>query len=181
MTSSEADVSTTESAEADLRGTGQRVPLETWQWIRRRVEESGVPINQIARETGVPASTITSRIRREGWLRRARLSAELAQATPEERSRLISRLYSAFEKQVGRIEQRLRELAEEKNVSLAETDHLSRTLTSLAKTLDTLITLQDAHGPAQQEEGGADDDVRNQLARRLEALCAGGQDGGFSQ
>ncbi|MDX5595595.1 hypothetical protein [Pseudovibrio sp. SPO723] len=157
------------------RAHGRRIPKETWDWVRRRVETSGVPIAQISRETGVPASSITSRIRREGWLRKAQLSAELAQAEPEERGRLIARLYNAFEKQVGRIEARLKELSAEESVSLAETDHLSRALTSLAKTLDTLISLQDAHSPDAQEAEEPDDHLRDQLAKRLAHLCEAGQ------
>ncbi|SDQ88717.1 hypothetical protein [Pseudovibrio sp. Tun.PSC04-5.I4] len=155
-------------------GQRHRVSAEVWQTVRRMVEDDAISIADIARKTGLPETTITSKVRREGWLRKWQVAQELAGAEPEERRRLIARLYKAFEKQVTALETRLKDLTGNRESAANEMDVAAKAITSLAKTLDMLIDLQDAHGVNEQKEG-SDDELRQQLSRKIASLCGAGQ------
>ncbi len=159
---------------AEEKALRLRVPNDVWVVVRRMVEEDPVSIAEIARRTGLPESTITSKVRREGWLRKWQLAQELASCQPEERKRLIARLYAAFEKQVSALEAKLRKLAGDPQAIPEEVDATAKALTSLAKTLDMLLELQQAHG---NDEGGeeSDDHIRDKLSQRIASLCEQGQ------
>ncbi len=163
-----------ESRHEDEPTTRLRVPSEVWQVVRRMVEEEAISIADISRKTGLPGSTITSKIKREGWLRKWELAQELASSQPEERKRLIARLYAAFEKQVCALEGKLKKLSGDSQSAAGEMDATAKAITSLARTLDMLIDLQQAHGDDKSEEV-SDDRMRQQLSKRIESLCGAGQ------
>ncbi|KZL06106.1 hypothetical protein [Pseudovibrio sp. Ad26] len=163
-----------EPQQEDEQAARLRVPLEVWQVVRRMVEEEAISIADIARKTGLPSSTITTKIKREGWLRKWELAQELASSQPEERRRLIARLYAAFEKQVSALEAKLKKLSGDPQSAAGEMDATAKAITSLAKTLDMLIDLQQAHGEDSTEEV-SDDQMRQQLSQRIESLCGAGQ------
>ena len=156
------------------QATRLRVPVEVWQVVRRMVEEESISIADIARKTGLPGSTITTKIRREGWLRKWELAQQLASSQPEERKRLIARLYTAFEKQVSALEARLKKLSGDPQAAAGEMDATAKAITSLAKTLDMLIDLQETHGADNIQEV-SDDQMRQQLSQRIASLCGAGQ------
>ncbi len=151
-----------------------RVPVEVWQVVRRMVEEEPFSIAEIARQTGLPASTVSTKIKREGWLRKWQLAQELASSKPEERKRMIARLYAAFEKQISALEAKLKKLSGDPQSAAGEMDATAKAITSLAKTLDMLIDLQDTHAADNSEEV-SDDQMRQQLSQRIANLCSTGQ------
>jgi hypothetical protein len=55
----------------------QHLPLETWQQIKTAFA-AGVGLRQIARNMNIPAGTILSRAKREGWTREIQSAKALA-------------------------------------------------------------------------------------------------------
>ncbi|KZL20971.1 hypothetical protein PsAD2_00963 [Pseudovibrio axinellae] len=163
-----------EPQSADELARRIRVPVEVWAVVQRMVEEEAISIADIARQTGLPESTISTKIKREGWLRKWQLAHELARSQPDERKRLIARLYAAFEKQVGALEAKLKKLSGAGEVGAGEMDATAKALTSLAKTLDMLIDLQETHGIDTAKEVD-DEQMRQQLSQRIESLCEAGK------
>lgn len=147
-----------------------RIPVEVWEKVRELVEESSLPLAEIAKRMGIPASSISSKISRERWQRKWQVAQELANAGEPDRARLIGRLYTAFEKQMSLLEQRLKTLSGDPQAATSDLDAAAKSITSLAKTLDILLDLQNNHGSTEEEEGA--DDLRDQLAHRLENLCS---------
>lgn len=147
-----------------------RIPAEAWDKVRELVEESSLPLAEIAKRMGIPASSISSKINRERWQRKWQVAQELANAGEPDRARLIGRLYTAFEKQMSLLEQRLKTLSGDPQAATSDLDAAAKSITSLAKTLDILLDLQNNHGSTEEEEGA--DDLRDQLAHRLENLCS---------
>jgi len=148
-----------------------------WPEARRLYEETGLSVVKIGEKLGLKDSRIRYRARKNGWVRQVCLTATLKDADGQARSVMIARLYKAFEKQIGQLEARLEALFKSASAAtvtdLGDVDRTARTLASLARTLDTLIALEEARG-AKEEPGDDPDALRQELAARLERLPEGG-------
>lgn len=148
-----------------------------WAEARRLYEETGLSVRQIAGQLGAKDGQIRYRAQKFGWVRHICLTATLKDADGQARSEMISRLYRAFEKQIVQLEARLDALFKSApavpGADLGDVDKTARTLASLARTLDTLIALEEARG-AKEEPGDDPDALRQELAARLERLPGGG-------
>lgn len=144
-----------------------------WGEIRAAYEGSDVPLHLVASAYGIGVTDIYPRAERDGWqLRRRRWALErkarraAAGAAPAriDRSDLVERMFRAVERQIEDIELR----SAERDGEPDERD--ARTLGALARTLELLIGMENAEA-AKQTEGRRDiDDLRRDLARRIEGL-----------
>lgn len=147
-----------------------------WDEIRAAYEGSDVALHLVASAYGIGVTDIYPRADREGWqLRRRRWALErkarrtAAGDTPAriDRSDLVERMFRAVERQIEDIELR----SAERDGEPDERD--ARTLGALARTLELLIGMETAEA-AKQTEGRRDiDDLRRDLARRIEGLRGG--------
>ncbi|PTW57667.1 hypothetical protein C8N35_110146 [Breoghania corrubedonensis] len=139
----------------------------------------------IARKCGMSAGTLAYHARLNGWIRAEGARMHRTVENHTKRAKLVGRLYRAFERQVGELEERLgarlkaRADGEGEPVDTAFDDRDARLLSTLAQTLSRLVTLDaawsggDASGravAADQEGDGNLDEFRRSLAQRLEAL-----------
>lgn len=149
----------------------------------RALYEAGVPIREIAAQTGLSTSTVyywaDRQIAADGTVtlrpqRRRRASRSKAPPAPRRRRDLVNRLWRAAERQVHEIESRLAGLSPESGPAEAERD--ARALAVLARVLRELATLEarEAEMKLPDEEGAPQDadTFRRELTRRLEALRA---------
>lgn len=147
-----------------------------WSEIRAAYEGSDVPLHLVASAYGIGVTDIYPRAERDGWvLRRRRWALERkarrsTSATPAriDRSDLVERMFKAVERQIEDIELR----AADQDGEPDERD--ARTLGALARTLELLIGMETAEAAAKQNEGRGDiDQLRRELARRIEGLRGG--------
>ena len=146
---------------------------------RREVEGTTLSLYEIARRMDIAASTLSKWKAEEGWLRPDGApkqphfggKAPPRNQTPEERSRdMIGKLYRVFVRQAGDLEAR----AAKPGATTDEKD--ARTLSVLAKTLETLIALdRDDGGKATKPESVNRGDYRAELARTLSRWAEEGE------
>jgi hypothetical protein len=136
-----------------------------------------VPLALVASAYGIGVSDIYPHAEREGWtLRRRRRTLERKARRPRaagagrpDRGVLIERMFRAVERQIGDIERR----SEAGDGEPDEKD--ARTLGALARTLELLIGMErsaDA-GDKTSETRGDIDELRRELARRIDSLRTG--------
>jgi hypothetical protein len=175
------------------------VDPEVLQQARQLYEETSVPIDAIAGMMGMKSRTFQTLREKHGWkLRQPRRPAETggaAAAEPEEagppvespvvaalpgadRAATISRIRDTVEREIAAVELSLRRL-DRLTPRVGDGEKAARTLASLVKTLNELKRLDAAQATdAPAAEDGTDiDEFRRDLARRLDALCASGEDG----
>ena len=152
-----------------------KYPLEVWEEARRLYENEGQDVMTIARRLEVSRDAVYLHAKTEQWVRPldylGRLS--LSGVGPQQRKRMIARLYGAFERQVRDLEARLTALD-----GREADDRDARTLATLAQTLDRLVALDASitakpAGEADDPEGDEEPDIdefRRDLARRLETI-----------
>ena len=137
---------------------------------RRQIEGTTRSQYEIARILDIKPSTLSYWKRREGWVRPPgaplppRLGPELppGEKTEARRMRMIGRLYRVFERQTADLEAR----AVLPGTTTDEKD--ARALSVLAKTLETLISLdRDDGAKATKPESVDRGDYRAELARHL--------------
>ncbi len=162
----------------------KRYAPQVWEEARRLYEETKLTGGQISARLGVSSSQLRFRAKTGNWVRQKELEAALQAAGPGERMTLLARLYRAFERQVSQLEERLgRMLApdgEGELATLADVDRTARTLASLARTLDMLLSLQKSQQAEETDERNPDD-LRAELAKRLGSLPRGGGHGSGSE
>ncbi len=160
------------------------VSPETVIEARRRIEETTESQTAIAASLGIPSSTLSVWKIRGGWTRpegaplppalggarQGRVAGQIIDRVTARRTRMIAKLYRAFEHQVAEMESRLARTGSE----LEEKD--ARTLGTLARTLGTLIALErDEGAKAKETEQSDNDDLRAELARRIKRWADGGE------
>lgn len=149
--------------------------------LRRLVEETPLPLRQIALDLGVPSGSLHRFVVEQDWARppdapRAAMRRETAAPQParpplatslDEAGAVTGRLIGAVERQVAMIEARLtREGAE-----VEEKD--ARILGNLAKTLATLMALErDGGAKPDRAEPSDRGEFRAELARKIAAWAA---------
>ncbi|MEW5421401.1 hypothetical protein [Amorphus sp. 3PC139-8] len=167
-----------------------------WAQIRIAFEAGLTSQRKIARRYAVSESAIRYRARTQGWDRTHRPVRERATGTeeaddaaeavelpgagasrrrkkPPDRVEMIARLYRIFEARIAALEARF------DPDGGAEAERDTKLLAALARTLDTLIALDRKAGndaASAAEERSDLDDIRQDLARRLDRLArsAGG-------
>ncbi|MCX5572322.1 hypothetical protein [Kaistia nematophila] len=143
--------------------------LDQWAAVRVAYETSALPLRDIAAQHGVSHVAVAKRAERQGWLRPGEAPPLPDEAASE---KLVARLYRTFEKQVAELE--LRFASGEGGVE--EKD--ARTLSVLARTLETLAKLREG----KEDDAGAApvdiDALRARLQARLEQLDAAGEAAG---
>jgi hypothetical protein len=138
---------------------------------RRRVETTAEPQAAIAAELGIPRRRLSELKRHNGWSRPHGAPVAVPGRRPGKRGGrgLVARLYRAFEEQLAGVEARLAApgtVIEEKD---------ARTLGSLARTLETLMSLEKRDTGAKKPTEPTDiDQLRAELARRIDRWAAGG-------
>ena len=146
---------------------------------RRHVEGTTLSLREIARRLDIAASTLSRWKAEESWVRpdgapvrppfSGRGPSKTA-STEARRTRMVGRLYRVFDRQAGDLEAR----AAKPGATTEEKD--ARTLSVLAKTLETLIALDRDDGAKTEEPGPADRDRLNaDLARRIRLWAERGE------
>jgi hypothetical protein len=145
--------------------------LDQWAMIRVVYETSALGLREIAALHGVSHVSVAKQAERHGWLRPGEAPPLPDEAAEE---KLVARLYRTFERQVAELE--LRFASGEGGVE--EKD--ARTLSVLARTLETLAKLRG--GAGEDGYGGGIDiaALRTRLQTRLEQLDAAGAEPGAS-
>lgn len=142
--------------------------------VRRRVTMTAEPLHRIAAATGVSPTTVGQWARDHNWRRPEGSPPARVAARPDfalQRERLMTRLYRALGRQLDAIERRGRDPTGD---DMTEKD--ARALGTIAKTLDTLATLDRDDGGMQQEPEFFDRDVAEaELAERIKRWAQGGE------
>ncbi|WP_029075574.1 hypothetical protein [Kaistia adipata] len=139
--------------------------LDQWAAIRVVYETSALPLREIAAAHGVSHVSVTKQAERHGWLRPGEAPPLPDEAAEE---KLVARLYRTFERQVAELELRFA------NGEGGVDEKDARTLSVLARTLETLAKLR---GGTEDDGDGAGIDIaalRARLQERLERLGATG-------
>ncbi len=135
---------------------------------RHLAQEIGRPLAAIAREVGLPVSTLRGIARRQGWRANpapttaSPIIPELTQG--QQRAGLIARLWRAAERHMAVIDA---ELAAGGSATCV------RDMAVLSKILRDLDVLEKAHPPEpapQEAEGASLEGLRTELLRRLKGL-----------
>lgn len=140
--------------------------------VGRRVMETAEPLVAIAAETGVAQTTILRWMRENDWRRPADAPPSRVAAKADfaaQREKLMARLYRALGRQLEAIERRGRE---GNDGDMTEKD--ARALGHIAKTIDTLSTLDRDDGGMRQEPESFDrGTVEADLAEKIRRWAAG--------
>ena len=147
---------------------------DQWAAIRVVYETSQLGLREIAALHGVSHVSVTKQAARHGWLRPGEAPPLPDEAAEE---KLVARLYRTFERQVAELELRFA------NGEGGVDEKDARTLSVLARTLETLAKLR---GGQDEDEGAGGVDIealRARLQERLEQLrgdgpATGAADGG---
>jgi hypothetical protein len=176
----------TDGPAAPVAATGRAVALAELQVAARALIEGTTETQAaIALRLGIAPSTLSLWKNSLGWTRPAdapdapafalgrpgRPTARAARRAAFRQTRMIARLYRAFERQVADIETRLA-------LPGARTDEKdARALGTLARTLETLIALdRDAGAQRDEPEPKDSDQLRAELARRIRSWAEEGEE-----
>ena len=143
-------------------------PLELREQVKAQYEGTTKSIKAIGEEFGVGRTTIIGWARQDEWVRAAGAPAPRAGASGAvTRERLMGRLFRVYGRQLATLEKRAVKGTDEKD---------ARTLSVLAKTLETLIALdRDDGGKATKPESVNRGDYRAVLARTLSRWAEEGE------
>ena len=144
-------------------------PLELRERAKAEYEGTTKTIKAIGEELGVGRTTIIGWARQEEWVRAAGAPAPRAGASGGvTRQRLMGRLFRVYGRQLATLEKRAPKGADEKD---------ARTLSVLAKTLETLIALdRDDGAKATKPESVDRADYKAELARKIAAWAEEGEE-----
>ncbi len=145
-------------------------PLELRERVKAEYEGTTKTIKAIGEECGVGRTTIIGWARQDDWVRAAGAPTPRAGASGGvTRERLMGRLFRVYGRQLATLEKRAG-----KDATTDEKD--ARTLSVLAKTLETLIALDRDDGAKTEEPEAADRDRLNaDLARRIKEWAERGE------
>lgn len=152
-----------------------------WDLVAALYTDHSIPLKEIGRRCGVPASTIAGKAFRESWPPRKgrRKYKPHAKGQPTYRV-LLARLFRALERQMREIEERLEpENGKSPERTAAERERDARTLAQLTRTLEKWRELQREAAQAALAAAGADErgeipdteTRRADLERRLARLA----------
>jgi len=151
-----------------------------WTAVRAAYERGEESIAEISRRFGVPTSTIYNRRDAEGWTTR-----QLKAPAPEKRSRkrrrqMVARFFETLARQMHDVEQSLAADPDGAETSSSGRERDARTLASLVRTLEKLVTLDtgpDKAAKARKDAAHRDiDGLREALAERIRRFAEGGSD-----
>lgn len=144
-------------------------PLELRQRTKALYEGTARTIDDIAKEVGVGRTTVNGWAQQDDWVRAAGAPPPRTKIGPDRRKRLMDRLFHAYGRQLATLEKRAgKDSADEKD---------ARTLSVLAKTLETLIALdRDDGGKALKPESVDRADYKAELARKIAAWAEEGEE-----
>lgn len=148
--------------------------------LRRMVEETPVPLRQIALARDVPPGSLHRFVTEQGWTRPPDAPKALKPAGParprlagtlDDAGAVMGRLIRAVDRQLWMIENRLKK----RGAAIEEKD--ARILATLARTLTTLMALErDGGAKPDQTEAVNRADYRTDLARRIAAWADEGEE-----
>ncbi len=172
----------------------RRAPPD-WERVKEEFMHAMDSLDVIAARNGIGRGALSRRAKAGNWERKVkterrprRTKAELETAAAERTRRTLSltlaaRLYLAIDRKLQEIEQRMQD-TEQQGRSAADAEREARTLSALARVYAKLVELDEAAKPAAktQKEGRPStprssddaDQLRRDLARRLERLGGGG-------
>lgn len=147
---------------------------------RRLYEGGGASIQAVADLLGIHKRTLQKRASALGWRRSPAVPNEsrnqLEENVPVGRRAMVARIRRTVEREISTVEDSLARIDE--LVPRGDAEKAARTLASLVKTLIELQRLEAGAGAdtaKDPDEDGIDiDEFRRDLARRLDALRAGG-------
>ncbi|BCP52813.1 hypothetical protein K32_14300 [Kaistia sp. 32K] len=139
--------------------------LDQWAAVRVAYETTAQGLREIAAQHGVSHVSVAKQAARHGWLRPGEAPPLPDEAAEE---KLVARLYRTFEKQVAELELRFAN----GEVGVDEKD--ARTLSVLARTLETLGKLREGTDDAAGDAPVDIEALRARLQARLEQLDAAG-------
>ena len=152
-----------------LRSPIRAYPLAVRQRTKALYEGTTRTIDDIAKEVGVGRTTVNGWAQQDHWVRAAGAPPPRTKIGPDRRKRLMDRLFHAYGRQLATLEKRAG-----KGDTTDEKD--ARTLSVLAKTLETLIALDRDDGAKTAEPGPADRERYNaELARRIKEWAERGE------
>ena len=148
-----------------------------WQAVRAGYEDPTVSLARLCRDFGLHRTSLNRRAAREGWVRSTPRPGR-GDASPRT---LAGRLRRVVSRQIEHLEQAA--LAPAKGSALAAGERVAKVAAGLVKVLEQLAQLE---GTAGRRRPGPDKDIaepdehhmREQIARRLEALLGGPRDPG---
>jgi hypothetical protein len=170
---------------------GGRMLLDeaTWAEVRRLYCKEGVSQPMLALKFGISRSTISSRVRREGWTKgKPSASAQGTRKTyaslpsPKSRRSMIARLYRAISLKLEHMEQRM---ASGESRSAQDEERESRALGAMIrnfeKVAEVVAELEPSEGARPKDATAVSADaerMRREIAERLGRLATGRLDRG---
>ena len=137
------------------------------QQAREKYEDPANDLQSIAESLGINRATLIAEARNRGWKLRGSKKSKGTRAT-------IQRFKELLQKRLGELEGHLDELV--KDVSAANSERDIRAINLLVRTLEKVLELERkdrAHRARKiKERRKFDDAARNELARRIRALCS---------
>ena len=149
-------------------------PQPVWDHIRLRYEQSQESVAQIAASIGLTSYALTHKAKAEGWLLRSLKAGKPAKPKPPSTRDTLRRLKDILQSRLGQLEGQINEIGAEINALSNERD--IRATNTLVRTLEKVLELE--HKERKQRSARAratrkfNDAEREDLARRIEALCA---------
>jgi hypothetical protein len=144
-----------------------------WDHIRLRYEQAQETVAQIADSIGITPQSLSRKAKAEGWLLRSLKSGKPAKPKPPSTRDTLRRLKEILQSRLGQLEGQITEIGAEINALSNERD--IRATNTLVRTLEKVLELE--HKERKQRNARArqtrkfNDAEREELARRIEALC----------
>ena len=145
-----------------------------WDHIRLRYEQAQETVAQIAASLKITPHALTAKARAEGWLLRSLKSGKAAKPKPPSTRDTLRRLKDILQSRLGQLEGQITEIGAEINALSNERD--IRATNTLVRTLEKVLELEHKERKQRSHRARAtrkfNDAEREELARRIEALCA---------
>ena len=144
-----------------------------WEHIRLRYEQAVESVAQIAASISITPHALTARARAEGWLLRSLKPGKARKPKAPSTRDTLRRLKEILQSRLGQLEGQINEIGAEINALSNERD--IRATNTLVRTLEKVLELE--HKERKQRSRRAkqtrkfNDAEREELARRIEALC----------
>lgn len=153
-----------------------------WRAIRKRYENLGLPMSEVAAGTGMAWQKIAGHAARNGWeMRKPRTPKQKVEAVRDVAlmpTRLATRLKRLIAREIEALES---ECTDERPALERERD--ARRLSSLVRSLEKLKDIKATktkRDDKNSSDGLSDDDMRAELERRLARIAAAGAESGLS-
>lgn len=154
-----------------------------WRAIRKRYENLGLPMSEVAAGTGMAWQKIAAYAARHGWeMRKPRTPKQRVEAVRDVAlmpTRLATRLKRLIAREIEALES---ECTDDRPALERERD--ARRLSSLVRSLEKLNDIKAAKTKRDDKNSGdtlSDDDMFAELERRFARFVDGGQEAGLSR